>query len=415
MLPVLTYTAPHAAPDALRWRHVTIPTAVQRARQLGLHGAAFPWRTINGVECSGYWPAGTAAFHVNADIADAAIRLVQATGDDTFDRQVGLSLLVHTARLWISLGFHHPHDGFRIDGVTGPDEYSAVVDNNVYTNLMAQRNLLGAVAAAKRHPYQAARLGVDDAEIAAWQHAAEAMTVPYDERYGIHPQDENFTQHEVWDFAQTRPDQYPLLLHFPYFDLYRKQVVKQADLVLALYKRADAFTPEQKARDFAYYEPLTVRDSSLANVLSALPKSAHPGAKRALAEIWNAEDREHARRAVAAFRLAYGAKFGKAVAKVTNDLDELLAFYDFPAEHWVHLRTTNPISSRPSPPCATARRSPRVLDPRRPASRWPSSSSRPPRPAGARSTHPTSSPWSVPAPASNTASSSNAQPPPPRP
>jgi transposase-like protein len=83
----------------------------------------------------------------------------------------------------------------------------------------------------------------------------------------------------------------------------------------------------------------------IANVLSALPKSAHPGAKRALAEIWNAEDREHARRAVAAFKLAYGAKFGKAVAKITDDLDELLAFYDYPAEHWVHLRTTNPIES----------------------------------------------------------------------
>ena len=83
----------------------------------------------------------------------------------------------------------------------------------------------------------------------------------------------------------------------------------------------------------------------IANVLSALPKSAHPAAKAALAEIWNAEDREHARRAVAAFKLAYGAKFGKAVAKITDDVDVLLAFYDFPAEHWIHLRTTNPIES----------------------------------------------------------------------
>jgi alpha,alpha-trehalose phosphorylase len=270
VLPVLTYTTPHAAADALRWRHRTIPAAVDRARQLGLDGAVFPWRTINGVESSGYWPAGTAAFHVNADIADAVIRLVDATGDDAFDRDVGLSLLVHTARLWASLGFHHPYDGFRIDGVTGPDEYSAIADNNVYTNLMAQRNLRGAVEAAKRHPDQAAALNVDEAEIAAWQRAADAMTVPYDDRYGIHPQDEDFTQHEVWDFAHTRPDQYPLLLHFPYFDLYRKQVVKQADLVLALYKRGDAFTPEQKARDFAYYEALTVRDSSLSAASQAV-------------------------------------------------------------------------------------------------------------------------------------------------
>jgi transposase-like protein len=83
----------------------------------------------------------------------------------------------------------------------------------------------------------------------------------------------------------------------------------------------------------------------IGNVLSALPKSAHPGAKKALAEIWNAEDRDRARRAVAAFKLAYGATFAKAVAKITDDVDELLAFYDYPAEHWIHLRTTNPIES----------------------------------------------------------------------
>jgi transposase-like protein len=83
----------------------------------------------------------------------------------------------------------------------------------------------------------------------------------------------------------------------------------------------------------------------IANVLGAMPKSAHPGAKKALAEIWNAEDKDHALKAVKAFEAAYGAKFAKAVAKVTDDIDELLAFYDFPAEHWIHLRTTNPIES----------------------------------------------------------------------
>ena len=83
----------------------------------------------------------------------------------------------------------------------------------------------------------------------------------------------------------------------------------------------------------------------IANILGALPKSANPGAKRALAEIWNAEDRRHALDAVRAFEAAYGAKFPKAVAKITDDVEELLAFYDFPAEHWIHLRTTNPIES----------------------------------------------------------------------
>jgi alpha,alpha-trehalose phosphorylase len=270
VLPVLTSTSPHAAADALRWRHMTLPAAEKRARQLTLSGAAFPWRTINGDECSGYWPAGTAAFHINADIANAAIRLVDATGDDRFEREVGLPLLVQTARLWASLGFHAPDGGFRIDGVTGPDEYSALGDNNVYTNLMAQRNLRGAADAAQRHPDEATALGVADDEIAAWRRAADAMVVPFDEERGVHPQAEGFTDHEVWDFAHTRPDQYPLLLHFPYFQLYRKQVVKQADLVLALHLRGDAFTPVQKAGDFAYYEPLTVRDSSLSACTQAV-------------------------------------------------------------------------------------------------------------------------------------------------
>ena len=143
-----------------------------------------------------------------------------------------------------------PTGRFRIDGVTGPDEYSAIADNNVYTNLMAERNLRAAADAAERHPDRAHELGVDAEEAAAWRDAAKAMLVPYDEALGVHPQAEEFTEHAVWDFAGTEPDQYPLLLHFPYFDLYRKQVVKQADLVLALYLRGDAFSAAQKARDF---------------------------------------------------------------------------------------------------------------------------------------------------------------------
>ncbi len=263
VLPVLTYTKPDAAADALRWRCSTLPAAMDRAKQLGLDGAAFAWRTIAGQECSAYWPAGTAAFHVNADIADAAARYAGVTGDDAFEREAGLPLLVETARLWRSLGHHDPVGRFRIDGVTGPDEYSAIADNNLYTNLMAQRNLRAAADAAERHWDDALGVGVTHEETAAWRDAANAMVVTYDESLGVHSQAEGFTSHEVWDFEHTSPDQYPLLLHFPYFQLYRKQVVKQADLVLALHLRGDAFTAEEKARNFAYYEAITVRDSSL--------------------------------------------------------------------------------------------------------------------------------------------------------
>jgi alpha,alpha-trehalose phosphorylase len=270
VLPLLTYTAPHAAADALRWRHRTVELARERARQLGLLGAAFPWRTIHGQECSGYWPAGTAAFHVNADIAAAVTRYRAATDDEAFEREVGTELLVETARLWRSLGHHDAAGRFRIDGVTGPDEYSAVADNNVYTNLMAQRNLRAAADASERHLQRAAELGVDEEEAAAWRDAAEAMLIPYDSALGVHPQAEEFLEHDRWNFKATSPEQYPLLLHFPYFELYRKQVVKQADLVLAMHWRGDAFSDQQKARNFAYYEALTVRDSSLSACTQAV-------------------------------------------------------------------------------------------------------------------------------------------------
>ena len=263
VLPVLTYSVPEAARDALRWRHSTLPKARDRARQLGLRGAAFPWRSINGAECSAYWPAGTAAFHVSADISDAVARYYWATGDAEFARQCGTELLLETARLWMSLGHFDRHGRFRIDGVTGPDEYSAVADNNVYTNLMAQRNLREAAGQCERAPEVAALFGVDEPELGSWRQAAEQMYVPYNEELGVHPQSEGFTEHLDWDFEGTAQDDYPLLLHYPYFDLYRKQVVKQADLVLALHLRGDAFTPEQKHRNFAYYEARTVRDSSL--------------------------------------------------------------------------------------------------------------------------------------------------------
>jgi alpha,alpha-trehalose phosphorylase len=270
VLPVLTHTTPAAAADALRWRHGTLPLAMDRARQLGLRGAAFPWRTINGEECSGYWPAGTAAFHINADIGDAVARHVAATGDVELEREVGVDLLVQTARLWMSLG-HRTMDGeFRIDGVTGPDEYSAIADNNVFTNLMAARNLRAAADVAARHPDLAGLLAVSGDEAAAWRDAATAMRVPYDDALRVHMQSDGFTKHASWDFAATGDDEYPLMLHHAYFQLYRSQVVKQADLVLAMQLCGDAFTPEQKRRNVDYYEPLTVRDSSLSSATQAV-------------------------------------------------------------------------------------------------------------------------------------------------
>jgi trehalose/maltose hydrolase-like predicted phosphorylase len=268
VLPILAYTTPTAAADDLRWRHSTLPAAKQRAHDLGFAGAAFPWRTIAGQECSGYWPAGTAAMHINADIAIALDRYRMITGDEALEREIGVELLTETARLWMSLGNHDADGRWHVVGVTGPDEYTALVADNVFTNLAAARNLTVAADAAQRHPNHAAKFGVDSEEIAQWRDAAAAVFVPYDERLRVHPQSLNFTQQPEWNFAANR--KYPLLLHAHYLDLYRKQVVKQADLELAMFWFGDRFSDEDKARNVDYYERRTVRDSSLSACIQAI-------------------------------------------------------------------------------------------------------------------------------------------------
>ncbi len=268
VLPVLTYTAPHAVADALRWRASTLKYAKERAAELGLKGASFPWRTIRGQESSGYWPAGTAAFHINADIAMAFERYRIVTGDDSLEEECGLQVLIETARLWMSLGHHDRHGVWHLDGVTGPDEYTAIVRDNVFTNLMAAHNLITAAEACNRHPEATKTLGVTTEETAAWRDAADAANIPYDAELGVHQQCEGFTTFAEWDF-DANPT-YPLLLHEPYVRLYPAQVIKQADLVLAMQLRSHAFTPEQKAHNVDYYERRTVRDSSLSACTQAV-------------------------------------------------------------------------------------------------------------------------------------------------
>ncbi len=268
VLPVLTYTKPQAAADALRWRASTLDLARERAALLDLKGASFPWRTIRGEECSAYWPAGTAAWHINADIAMAFERYRIVTGDDSLEQECGLEVLVETARLWMSLGHHDRHGVWHLDGVTGPDEYTAVVRDNVFTNLMVAHNLRVAADACIRHPDAAYAMGVTTEETAAWRDAADAAHIPYDEELGVHPQCEGFTTLAEWDFSANTV--YPLLMNEPYVRLYPAQVLKQADLVLAMQWQSHAFTPEQKARNVDYYERRTTRDSSLSACTQAV-------------------------------------------------------------------------------------------------------------------------------------------------
>ena len=272
VLPFLTYTKPRIAQNLLRQRHDFLDEARRRAREVNQRGALFPWRTINGNEASAYYAAGTAQYHINADIVYALRKYVDATGDKDFLKAVGAEILVETARLWVDLGFFGRHDGrFRINGVTGPDEYNTVVNNNLYTNLMARENLwyavetIGALAAADPPRFAALvrDTGLDPDEIDAWRQAADRMYLPYDERDGVHLQDDSFKDKQDWDFASTPAEKYPLLLHYHPLVIYRYRVVKQADVVLAMFLLGHEFSHDQKRRNFVYYDRLTTRDSSL--------------------------------------------------------------------------------------------------------------------------------------------------------
>ncbi len=273
IMPFLIYTSPNAARNLLRFRYSLLDKARQRAREVNQKGALFPWRTITGDEASAYYAAGTAQYHINADIMYALRKYVEVTGDEEFLFDYGCEMLIETARLWADIGFysHNGKDEFHIHGVTGPDEYTAIVNNNAFTNMMARENLRYAVDSLellqKRRPDRfdalAKETELGSEEIEEWRKAAIKMYIPYDEEKGIHPQDDEFLKKEVWDFENTPMENYPLLLNYHPLVIYRFQVIKQADVVMAMFLLGHEFSKEQKKRNFDYYDPLTTGDSSL--------------------------------------------------------------------------------------------------------------------------------------------------------
>jgi len=280
VLPYLAYTNPLWARNALRAREAMLPRARDRARMLNEGGALFPWRTINGEEASAYYAAGTAQYHINADITYALAKFMHATGDIAFLENGAIDIAVETARMWVTLGFwrRNGEESFHIHGVTGPDEYTTVVNDNLFTNVMARFNL-GYAAETVRwlqkdspesYGRMVARLNLREEEVDEWERASEAMAIPFAESLGIHPQDAHFLEREVWDLKNTPEEQKPLLLHFHPLVIYRFQVLKQADVVLALFLQGSQFSLEEKLADFEYYDPLTTGDSTLSNVVQSI-------------------------------------------------------------------------------------------------------------------------------------------------
>ncbi|NNG47444.1 MAG: glycoside hydrolase family 65 protein, partial [Deltaproteobacteria bacterium] len=280
VLPFLTYTEPRIAKNMLLFRYSMLDKARQRAWEVNQKGALFPWRTINGEEASAYYAAGTAQYHINADIMHALKKYVDATGDEEFLYHEGAEMLVETARFWKDLGFFSKSKGgqFCINGVTGPDEYNTVVNNNAFTNLMARNNLRYAAETVEqlreKNPgvFQVLvdKTGLEMSEVTEWKKAAENMFLPYDKEKGIHLQDDSFLDRERWDFENTPREKYPLLLHHHPLVIYRHQVIKQADVMLAMFLLRNEFTEEQKRKNFDFYDPLTTGDSSLSACIQSI-------------------------------------------------------------------------------------------------------------------------------------------------
>jgi alpha,alpha-trehalose phosphorylase len=292
VVPFLVHTTPQWARQVLQFRCAMLPMARQRAAETGHSGALYPWRTISGDEASASYAAGTAQYHINADIAYALRQYGQVTGDVDLILADGAEVLVETARLWMELGFFSERrDGaFCINGVTGPDEYTTVVDNNAYTNLMAKEHLDGAVALiewlAAREPNTHAELtrslGLSEEEVDRWRRAAAAMHVPRHAELGIVLQDQHFLERKPWNFDATSLDKYPLLRHHHPLELYRHQVIKQTDVVLATYLVGHCFSAEEKRRTFDYYDPLTTGDSTLSACIQSVMASEVGYAEAAL-------------------------------------------------------------------------------------------------------------------------------------
>jgi alpha,alpha-trehalose phosphorylase len=279
VFPFLLFSKPEIARSLLQYRYATLPKARERARQMAhARGALYPWRTIAGEECSAYFPAGTAQYHINADVAYSIRLYLLATGDFDYMAEQGAEIVLETARIWTGIGSYDRQQRFCINAVTGPDEYTAIVNNNYYTNAMARMHMRFAADVAERlraeRPADYARvaqaIGLEDGEIAAWRAASAAMRLPYDAELGIHEQDDSFLSKKPWDFAATPKENYPLLLHYHPLVIYRHQVCKQADVVLALLLLSNEFTLEDKRRDFDFYERVTTHDSSLSSCIFSM-------------------------------------------------------------------------------------------------------------------------------------------------
>ena len=268
----LAVTPPEVTRALLQYRHDQLPGAYHNARQQGLAGALYPMVTFNGIECHNEWEITFEEIHRNAAIAFAIYQYTAYTGDESYVNHDGLEVLVGIARFWADrVHFSQRTQQYMIHGVTGPNEYENNVNNNWYTNTMAVWELQYTLERlAKGDTEIVAALAVTDEEKQHWQAIIAHMYYPTDDQLGIFVQQDNFLDKDLRPASTIPVDQRPINQHWSWDRILRSPFIKQADVLQGLYFLNDHFTKAEKERNFDFYEPLTVHESSLSPSIHAI-------------------------------------------------------------------------------------------------------------------------------------------------
>ncbi|WP_431091136.1 glycoside hydrolase family 65 protein [Paenibacillus sp. 8b26] len=268
----LALADPDVTKNLLLYRYHQLEGAKHNATQQGLRGALYPMVTFTGVECHNEWEITFEEIHRNGAIAYAIYNYTNYTGDLAYLREYGIDVLVEISRFWADrVHFSHRHQQYMIHGVTGPNEYENNVNNNWYTNTLAAWVLKYTLSVLPQiSSEKSEKLAVTEDELAHWQDIINRMYYPYDEKRGIFVQHDTFLDKDLQPVSSLDPSHLPLNQKWSWDKILRSCFIKQADVLQGLYFFGDRFTLEEKARHFAFYEPMTVHESSLSPSIHAV-------------------------------------------------------------------------------------------------------------------------------------------------
>lgn len=266
----LALAKPEVTENLLKYRHNQLPEAQHNARQQGLKGALYPMVTFTGVECHNEWEITFEEIHRNGAIAYAIYNYTNYTGDTIYLKTKGLEVLVEIARFWADrVHYSKRNDTYMIHGVTGPNEYENNINNNWYTNTVATWVLKYTLENYQRFQKETT-IAISAKEQAQWEEIIEKMYYPEDKELGIFVQHDTFLDKELLPVTELNPRHLPLNQNWSWDRILRSCFIKQADVLQGIYFFGDQYTNEEKRRNFEFYEPMTVHESSLSPSIHAI-------------------------------------------------------------------------------------------------------------------------------------------------